>query len=473
MNHAPFDALRKKDGTLPEQWSALFFTGLALLFWRPDFSFFWRDDWNFLDDMRHVAPAYFLADHFGHVKPLFKLGYWLQLQVFGTHTIFFAYVNIILHGLCCYVVFRTARSIASTASAWVIAIALCVHPLVFNHLTWVFQQCITQHLLYQVAAVAFFLRWARKGQRTDLVLAALLTVVQNYFFGNGLFIPLLFAFGTWLFRRSRWDLRALSVFLLLFALFVAVQLALGGDRGKSGLSLAALPDIITYGVYFIGVNAARVFVLNEGAFGGAASWFFGTVLLVLCIAAVLRSKRDRRMAIFHIVWFIVTTCSIPMVRQASLAKVAMPHYYSVLAMIPMAFILEHALGGRSVRLRIPTWALRAAVAVLVTGVFLIDQQLKDTVSFRHFRNKQELITAMQEGHGYVGFDDPYFTPDDQDVEDPEGIYAYWKARDLLNINMGYAHDARMWTGNTVQPKEPVPTAPSPPAEAALPAATQP
>lgn len=441
---------------LPE-WSIMaFFIGMAFVFWKTDFSFFWRDDWNFLDRMRHFSWTYLFEDHVGHVTPLFKLTYYLQLQVFGTNTIFFSYTNILFFGLYNYVIFRLARSIMSIASAWVVAIALTIHPLMFNHVTWTFEQCITFHFLFQVLAVVYFIRWTKAGAQKDLALALLFTIVQNYYFGNGLFIPLLFTAGAVLFRKERLHWGAIVGSLVLFLLFVIVQLSLGGTRGTSAITLASVPDMIQYGFYFLGLSTSRIFILQEWVLGPATPWLTGGFFIGLAVVAVLRKDRDRRLAWFHVIWFILAFCSIPIVKQATLAENTLPHYYSVLAVIPMAFIIEHAIGGHLFWTRLPKSLVAGASIALVSLVFLIDQQLKDTVSFRSFRNKQQMAKAILEGTPYIGFDDPYFTPDstdNYDVEDPVGIYNEWRSRDRFRLSMGYAYSLKNWTQNAIGAKE--------------------
>ncbi|MBK9762489.1 MAG: hypothetical protein IPO87_03780 [Flavobacteriales bacterium] len=438
---------------LPE-WSILaVFIGMAFIFWKTDFNFFWRDDWNFLDSMRHFSLAYMFENHVGHVTPLFKLTYYLQLKVFGTNTIFFSYTNILFFGLYNYVIFRLARSIMSTTSAWVVAIALTIHPLMFNHVSWTFEQCITFHFLFQVLAVAYFMRWTRTGVQKELVLSFLFTIIQNYYFGNGLFIPLLFTAGVLLFRKERIQWGAFVGSLVLFLLFAIIQLILGGTRGTSAVTLTSVPDMIHYGFYFLGLSTSRIFILREWALGPITPWLTGGAFIGLALIALLRKERDRRLAWFHIIWFVLAFCSIPIVKQGTLAENTLPHYYSVLALIPMVFIIEHAVGGLSFWSRIPKRAMTLASIGLVAVVFLIDQQLKDTVSFRNFRNRQQMAKAILEGTPYIGFDDPYFTPDNYDVEDPVGIYTEWRSQDLFQLSMGYAHLLQNWTENAIGPKE--------------------
>ncbi len=445
----------------PSEWTILaFFIGIAFIFWKTDFNFFWRDDWNFLDRMRHFDLAYLFENHVGHITPLFKLTYYTQLQIFGTNSIFYSYTNLVFFGLCNYAIFRLARSIMSNTSAWVVAIALTIHPLMFNHLSWTFEQCVTLHFLFQVLAVGSFMRWTATGTQRDLGLTFLFTIVQHFYFGNGLFIPLLFAAGTVLFRNERLHRGAFFGFLVMFLGFAILQLLVGGTRGTSAVTIQAVPDMIYYGFHFLGLSTLRIFILREWALGSITPWLTGGAFIALCLMAVLRKDRDRRLAWFHVIWFILTFCSIPIVKQEALAKNPLPHYYSALALIPLVFVIEHALGRRSFWSLVPKRVMAVALILVVSVVFLIDQQLKDTVSFRNFRNKQQMAKAMLGGTPYIGFDEPFFTEDnyadqdpEYDVTDPVAIYTYWQARDRFHLSMGYAYDLKNWVENALGSKK--------------------
>lgn len=419
---------------------------LAFLFWRVDFNFFWRDDWFFLDGMREFRWRYFFDAHFGHVKPLFKLSFYAQLRLFGTHTIAYSFINILFFAIGNFAVFRLVRSISSLASAWVTALVLTMHPVMFNHVGWTFEQCISQHLLFQVFAVGAFLRWARGGGPNALVPAFVLTVVQNYFFGNGLFLPLLFAGACLLFpavRNVRW--KAAAGFLALFLLFVLVQLRLGGDRDDGALTLANVPAMLTGGWFLLGMDTSRYFFLREYIAGAVTPWLSIGLFVGLVVLALLRRDRDRHMALFLVCWFLVSFWSIPMVRQTKLLEQSVPHYYSILCIIPAALIVEHALGGRRWWQLVPQRLLVIGGTMAVVVLFLLDRQLMDMVSFRSFRNQQLMMKSLQEGTPYYGFDDPCFTSSRYDVPEASSIYAYWRERDLFRSSMGYAGDPANWT----------------------------
>lgn len=419
---------------------------IAFLFWRVDFNFFWRDDWYFLDGMRAFGWRYLIDPHFGHVQPFYKLLFYLQLRLFGTNAIAYSYVNILFFALGNYAVFRLVRSLSSVSAAWITSLALTMHPLMFNHVGWTFEQCVSHQLLFQVLAVAAFLHWARGGEHRSLRWALVFTVVQNYFFGNGLFMPMLFAAASLVFpavRPVRW--KAAAGFGALFVLFVLVQLRFGGDRDDGALTLANIPAMLSGAWFLLGMDTSRYFFLREYIAGPITPWVSIAVFAAFILLAVLRRDRERVTALFLSGWFLVSFWSIPMVRQTKLLEQSVPHYYSVLCIIPVALLVEHALGGRRWWKMLPSRLLLPGAALAVLVLFLLDRQLMGMVSFRSFRNQQLMMKSLQDGTPYYGFDDPCFTSARYDVPDAVGVYAHWRDRDLLRSSMGYAGDPANWT----------------------------
>lgn len=421
---------------------------ITLAVWRVDVNFFWRDDWNFLDDMREVTTGYFFEDHFGHVSPLFKISFYLQLMAFGTNTIFYSYFNLLFVALASYATLRLLLSLTNALSAWVTTIILLLHPIMFNHVGWTFEQCVSQHLFFQILAVGYFFRWVGSLRSTDLFATIAFTIVQNYFFGNGLFVPLLFAAGCpLLLPREAW-LRTSMLFLILFVGFVLVQIFLGGDRAGTPGSLSDLLGIFTGGLYLLGLDTARVFFIHERAVGWLTPWLSGGAFFTLVLLAVTRGDRDPRKAWFHVLWFLITFCSVPIVRKGDLVGQVVPHYYTILCMVPLGLVAEHALGGRTFWSWLPKGLLVAGSVVVLVGVFLLDRQLMSMVSFRSFRNEQAMMQSLQDGTPYKGFDEPYFRAGVDKVEDPLAIYRYWRERDRFRMPLGYANDPTNWTRTT-------------------------
>lgn len=440
---------------LPEWLTAALIVGMAFLFWRPDFAFFWRDEWEFLDSFRNFQWSMLATPHYGHVIPLFKLLYLGELHVFGTNAIFYAYLNILFFALGNYALFRLARRITSVASAWILTLVLTAHPIMFNHLGWAFEQCISLQLLFQALAVGSFVRWTGGAGPKYWVYAFTITIIQAYIFGNGLFLPLLFIAGAFLLGPATERKRVASAFLLLFLAFTAIQLLFGGERSQLAATPEALWGMLAGGTHLLGVNASRYLFIQEHALGRVTPWLAIGFFLLCVILALTNKKRDRRIAVFHLIWFAVTFCSIPIVIGNKLITLSsVPHYYSILSLAPVLFIVEHAFAGRSLVPSMSRPIRLALYTMLFSTVFLLDQQLKEITAFRSFRNQQLMMKSLQDGTPYYGLDDPYFSATRYRVKDPAGIYAYWRSKDRFRSPFGYTRDPKNWTRDQTLVKEP-------------------
>lgn len=412
--------------------TVILFVLAAFLIWVPEFAFFWRDEWEFLQGFRTKDPSFFFQDHYGHIKPVFKFFYFLELMGFGTNVILYSYTNILLFGICNYVVFRLVRSVSTERSAWVVAAITTLHPLMFNHLGWTFQVCITLHLLFQALAVLYFVRWAFGTDRSMLPVFAF-TVLQHYSFGNGMFLPVLFAIGAFIFKKGR-DRNVMAIGMTAaWLVFVAIQLIFGGDRQEGAMTPGAVPAMVRGGLYFIGAITSSTFFLREWVLGPMTPWIAGAIFLTAVVLALTNGHRDRRMGLFLVLWFGITMCSIPIVMQDSLMDRKLPHYYFALSMVPMVLIFEHALGGRWAPNRGMRRVSALGAAAAFVGIFLIDQHLKTLFSYRSMRNMQFMHKNIAEGTPYRGFDEPYFQVATPRMPEPSGLYSYWRSKDRFHM----------------------------------------
>lgn len=428
---------------------ALIVLALAFALWRPDFMFFWRDDWDFLSGLRNAGPGWLLVDHYGHILPLFKLMYWGEMAVLGTNTQWHGFVSVVLFGLGSVALLRLLLKVTSPVPAWAAVVLYTAHPMMFQHVGWIFEQCMSAHLFFQAMSVLCFLRWQQTERSAHLALTLLFIVVQNYFFGNGIFLPLMLAVGVWIFRRPERTLamtiRRTTPFLLLFALFVVVQLGLGGERSTKELSVGGIPGMLQAGAYLFGVNASRMILLREGALGPVTPWLTSAIVLAVIVRALMRRSRDRRLAWLYVLWYGAVFCSVPLMRGGTLVGADVPQYYTVLSMAPLLLLAEHALGGQRVWDRLPRPALLVFCAGLAIGIVVVDGELRRLVSFRHFRNEQLMQKSVVDHTPYFGLDDPYFTAARYRVDDARGVFIFWQARNRFGPVIGYERDPANWT----------------------------
>ena len=140
-----------------------------------------------------------------------------------------------------------------------------------------------------------------------------------------------------------------------------------------------------YGIHFIGLDPQRPVIPKEWTLEGPTRWLFSGLFLTLCASHLERRDRDHRKTWIHFVWFILTSCSMPMVKQAMLAKRILRHQFSALSITPFEFLIEHTLEGRPLGSKLPKSFAYSELVIGRAGTFLVYQQLKDAVCFRHSR----------------------------------------------------------------------------------------
>lgn len=239
------------------------------------------------------------------------------------------------------------------------------------------------------------------------------------------------------------------IFATLFLIFIGIQILWGGSRGTSVLAISAIPAMLIGAAHLFMLDTTRTLVLSETVIGAYTPWLTSILFLCFVIFAFLRKDRDPRLALFHLTWLVCVFCSVPIVRQDTLLYQEIPHYYSILVIVPMFLLIEHAIGGSRALVRVPKPLAFPILAMMIVVVLLLDLELKNLFSFRHFRNQQALVTGMLQGGEYVAFDDPYFTNERQKVDNPIAIYSYWSERTKFSQPFGYSKDLRNWIPETV------------------------
>jgi len=182
----------------------IFVAGWYLIPWWNKVYFLW-DDIELLMRFRHPTVETFLASHQYQFFPVFKLFYWLQVQLFGVNPAAFLSVSVGLHLINIYLVYLlinrlTKNNFLSFLSAVLVS---------FNksYFTVIFWPTIQSNLLlttFMLASFHFFCNLKNRFRKTTLLLLASSILLGGLSFGFGVGAGFVFAIIAWLFwKKSR------------------------------------------------------------------------------------------------------------------------------------------------------------------------------------------------------------------------------------------------------------------------------
>ena len=400
--------------------------------WRCGAGFFLRDEWELLAAFRHWSVAGTLNTFHGQFIPLFKLFYRAEVAAFGVDGAYYLLVNVaVLAGLGLFF-FRLASGAWGRLAAFGATMFLLMNPNQHELATWAFQVGVGLHLACAVAAVLFLMDHLRSGRKVSLAWSLCAMVAQNYFFSNGMLMPLLYIGAALLWKMERLQKRRLILLgAALSVLFIAVQLAVGS--GAPPLGWRRLLEVLGTVGTFTGVNTVRLLFFTEKPFGAWAGPAGMLILMAVLAWGMRRHVLQWPHLLFGLLWLLLSSISVPLARMEHIQAIGKwGAYYSSLAFPPLVWLVFPCLWAALERVMRKGAALRIAVVAAVLGwvftAFMVDAQLVNMVAVRSVRNEARMNAAVRTGVPYQAFDDPYFTAKKPRVPDAVAIYRYWSAQ---------------------------------------------
>ena len=386
----------------------LFLILLSLITWIDPFSFFKGDDWIFIIDFANGSfISNLITAHGAHVIPFFKAIYYFELLTFGKNAILFQIVSVILWGSNCFVVYLILKQISENINPLqlLIAAAVCLHPDFSDIIYWIFQQGVIFHMLFQSMAILFYLKFLKNYSSRNYIWFLAFLLTQNYFFGNGIFFPLLFICHYIFNKRKILFDRYLVSLLTLQLLFIIVQQLLSHQQIPINEIISNRFTIFQAWINLIEVSLTRFIFIKPT--GGA--WMVYISFLVFVLICYKAYKTSPEHFLFAFLFLLVSSISIPIAR-VSIAQFQfheIHYYYSTLLFPPLFLLFFIALSEYNFKY---SGIFQFSVFLCFAALFIINLQSKRIYSYRNFKNKEFLMTAINYGKkNYYPYDDAIFS----------------------------------------------------------------
>ena len=182
----------------------IFVAGWYLIPWWNRVYFLW-DDIELLMKFRHPTFETFLSSHQYQFFPVFKLFYWLEIQIFGVNPAAFLAVSVGLHLINIRLIYTLINKLTKNNLMSLLASVLVG----FNksYFTVIFWPTIQSNLLlttFMLASLHFFFNLKNRFRKTTLLLLASSILLGGLSFGFGVGAGFVFAIIAWLFwKKSR------------------------------------------------------------------------------------------------------------------------------------------------------------------------------------------------------------------------------------------------------------------------------
>lgn len=367
---------------------ALFFVCISLFLWLQPFIFFWKDDWDFIYSYFNIDHlSFILKDHNGHIKPLFKIFYFSEIYLFGKNTVFYQIIELILLGITAYLFSCIFREISpkNTLFSLIVPVMLIANPSCGEVTLWVFEVCLILHMLFQASTILFYLKYASKGDRLYLYLFVTSLIFQNYFFGNGIFFPMLFIIVELI--GSKFRLSKLIVLLVIIqVIFVFIQMVGSSNHISISTLVSNYSSVLSTFFTLISVSISRLFFIKETALGNLTPYLGLSLFLILFFLAYRNNKKS---TLFCLGYILISSISIPLARPG--AEYGMHYYYSVLVFPSLLFLIYISVSSLKERYNKIAFVL---CLNLLIAYFMADIQMKKIYAYKDFKNKEHMMNAI-------------------------------------------------------------------------------
>jgi hypothetical protein len=383
----------------------LILTVVAAAVWMNGDTFLWRDDWLYLLLYRHTTWSLFNGNAASDIKPLFQYLLFPQFYGFGTHFLLYQLLNVGLLALnACLIHAVLERLHVERPLAWAGAFIMLLHPTNFVNANWIFGQCELAHLTLVLAAFLFFFSNAdRPGWRNALAYGTAL-LLQNYFFPDGIFLPLLFILL--MLTMTCWDFRMAMISLAVFgvhlvhAFYIQHQVA---DPSIQTAGLFANPiEKITFLFVLLGNSCWRMIIPN---FDIAHPFIVNVLPLAMLTGAAVIVFRKSRHSVLFLSGFAGLLFSSVLLMLTRYRLSVVPYYYTSLH-LPYFIMLLAAFGGCVSQGRLASRAVTICWLAIGVGMILPAFRGKKIFAVRNQANRGRMEFALDHNADYQPVDDP-------------------------------------------------------------------
>ena len=263
------------------------------------------------DGISHMKVT---GDHTGYYRPLINLTYWLDYKVWGMSAPGFRVTNVILHLLCCFVLFRVIFVLVGDrrAAFWV-ALLFALHPVNTESVSWIVSRNNILVTLFSLLSLFFYMKKC-KGEGLGYLAASLFffaMAILSKEFGL-MMLPALVFYQRFLSRERPTAFKELMGYLPFVAVVVCYfflrKTATGSwlsptEVGEQLRRLYFAPYIVTWNLKFILFPYGLHSFIVDYPSGCVSREAVAGFLYVALLGVVCWTKRKDKVVMFSIALF--------------------------------------------------------------------------------------------------------------------------------------------------------------------------
>lgn len=383
--------------------AAILLTAVGFLVWTSLETFLWRDDWLYLQFFLAEGESSFLHHFASDVKPLFQYILFAEFSVFGTAFHYYQLVNVVLMIVCGFAMYQLLLAFGIPIHfALPGGLLYLVHPTNFVNVFWISGQSELIHIALVLFAFLAYRKFTLSPGILPLAAFAICLFLQNFFFANGLFYPLVFLLLE-LLRGRNSATRLITVTSIIFVMHVAFAfyISQGMEAGDSEGLLDKLPEKVLFFFSFTANSITRVIVPNAANDPHTMTHWLALVVLICIVAWTVRRKQQDELLLPSVVALFSACIMLSLFRSST---TTVPYYYTSLQ-IPFLILIGVSLFRSTVK-GIATSRLKLLWIIILMLFGFGDLQARKIFTHRNKNNRLRFELAVVSGQPYEPADDP-------------------------------------------------------------------
>ena len=344
-------------------WPYLFVTALVTIVYFPTFSGeFILDDRPLIKNNPYVKTFHPLVSylfqedgitdesdidghHTGYYRPLKHLSFSLDNKLWGLSAQGFRTTNLILHILCCFVLFHFLQLLINDryAALWATLI-FAFHPINTEAVTWISSRCNILVTIFSISSLHFYIKGLDGGSSLSRMASVLTFALAILSKEMGLMLlPLFFLYQRLLFRTRRnirKELLSYLPFIIVLAAYFILRKAVTTSF-SSPLQMEDLWQSIWFAPYIILWNLKLIFLpygLHSFVVDYPSGYLNWQALVGFCyvgfLGVLIWRVRKNRLTIFSVISFhVLIFPTLNIVPTSAISLISMRWLY-----FPMAFL---------------------------------------------------------------------------------------------------------------------------------------
>lgn len=295
----------------------------------------------------------FTAPHLDNYHPLTTLSNAIELKFFGFDPKPYHFINLVLHLLNTFLVFRFVKLLSLRIEvAAITALFFGIHPMHVESVSWISERKDVLYAFFFLGSLICYLKYLNDKKAVFMAASILLFLLSLLSKPAAVILPLV------LLLLDYYSGRSISVkivmekipFFVLALLFGVIAMRIQQDSGSTSMvSAFALYDRIFLASYalvyyllklLIPTGLSAVHLYPENIDGRLPLEYYIAPLIIILVAWIIyRTKEHRRMLVFGILFFLTTI--ILVIQLTPVGRAIVAERYTYIPYIGLFFIIGH------------------------------------------------------------------------------------------------------------------------------------